>query len=250
MERHTLEAFVARHHLNSRSLCAAIVESREGSIAVRNPQAATENLTRIIEATLRIANRKGFAAMTLRELAAESGLSLGGLYAYIGSKDDLARMIQRRVSRTLGEVMNSALEPIENSDARLATAIDAHLLTTEALREWFFFLYMEAHHLAPDERRKAVSIEQGSERIFADIIRAGQAQSRYAGVQPEVAAGLIKAMLQDWYLKRRKHLERGLNVVAYADTVTLAAQAMLTISGLGQCDGPSPEPTTNTQEPS
>lgn len=250
MDRHTLEAFTARHHLDSRSLCAAIVESREGSIAVRSPQAATDNLTRIIEATLRIANRKGFAAMTLRELAGESGLSLGGLYAYIGSKDDLARMIQRRVSRTLGEVMDRALDGIEDSDTRLATAIDAHLQTTEALREWFFFLYMEAHHLAPDERRKAVIIEQGSERIFADIIRAGQAQSLYAGVQPEVAAGLIKAMLQDWYLKRRKHLERGLDVVAYADTVSRAVQAMLTIPGLGQGENPAPDSTTDTQEPS
>ena len=138
MHRLTLDAFIARHHLNSRSLCAAIVESREGSIAVRSPQAATENLTRIIEATLRIANRKGFAAMTLRELAGESGLSLGGLYAYIGSKDELARLIQRRVSLTLGEVMDSALDGIDDSRVRLATAIEAHLLTTEALREWFF----------------------------------------------------------------------------------------------------------------
>ena len=240
MHRITLDAFIARHHLNSRSLCAAIVESREGSIAVRSPQAATENLTRIIEATLRIANRKGFAAMTLRELAGESGLSLGGLYAYIGSKDELARLIQRRVSLTLGEVMDSALDGIDDSRVRLATAIEAHLLTTEALREWFFFLYMEAHHLAPDERRKAVVMEQGSERIFADIIRAGQQQSLYADVQPEIAAGLIKAMLQDWYLKRHKHGERGLDVAAYADTVTAAAQAMLGIDGLGT--------TTDTEE--
>jgi AcrR family transcriptional regulator len=233
VDRLTLDAFIARHHLNSRALCAAIVEAREGSIAVRSPQAATDNLTCIIEATLRLANRKGFAAMTLRELAGESGLSLGGLYAYIGSKDELARLIQRRISLTLGQVMDSALEDIEDNHARLATAIEAHLLTTEALREWFFFLYMEAHHLAPDERRKAVVMEQGSERIFADIIRAGQAQSLYAGVQPEIAAGLVKAMLQDWYLKRNKHAERGLDVAAYADTVTAAAQAMLAIPGLG-----------------
>jgi AcrR family transcriptional regulator len=242
MNRLTLDAFIARHHLNSRSLCAAIVESREGSIAVRSPQAATDNLTRIIEATLRIANRKGFAAMTLRELAGESGLSLGGLYAYIGSKDELARLIQRRVSLTLRQVMASALEDIQDNRARLATAIEAHLLTTEALREWFFFLYMEAHHLAPDERRKAVVMEQGSERIFADIIRAGQAESLYADVAPDIAAGLIKAMLQDWYLKRHKHAERGLDVSAYADTVTAAAQALLATPGLGR--------TTNTEEPS
>lgn len=244
MDRLTLEAFIARHHLNSRSLCEAIVASRDGSIAVRSPQAATENLTRIIEATLRLANRTGFAAMTLRELARESGLSLGGLYAYIGSKDELARLIQGRISLTLHQVMDSALDGVEDNRARLAIAIEAHLLTTEALREWFFFLYMEAHHLAPDERREAMVMEQGSERIFADIIRAGQAQSLYADGSPEITAGLLKAMLQDWYLKRRKHFERGLDVAAYADTVTTAAKALLAAPGLAD----TPRAIANTQE--
>lgn len=231
MERRSLESFTARHHLDSRSLCAQILEAREGAIAVRSAEAATDNLTRIIEATLRLANRKGFAAMTLRELARESGLSLGGLYAYIGSKDELARLIQSWVSRTLRRVMASALADIETSRMRLATAIEAHLLTTEALREWFFFLYMEAHHLASDERRQAVAAERNSEQIFADIIRQGQSEGRYGAMNADIAAGLIKAMLQDWYLKRHKHGERGLDVTAYADTVTAAAEALLDASG-------------------
>ncbi|MES1941607.1 TetR family transcriptional regulator [Salinisphaera sp. T5B8] len=230
MERRSLESFTARHHLDSRSLCAQILEAREGAIAVRSAEAATDNLTRIIEATLRLANRKGFAAMTLRELARESGLSLGGLYAYIGSKDELARLIQSWVSRTLRRVMAHVLEDIHDSHARLASAIEAHLLTTEALREWFFFLYMEAHHLAADERRQAVAAERNSEQIFADIIRQGQAEGRYGGMDADIAAGLLKAMLQDWYLKRHKHGERGLDVSAYADIVTAAAEALLQAS--------------------
>lgn len=239
MQRLSLEAFIAHHQLDTPALCAAIVEAQEGSISVRNPQAAVDNLTRIIEATLRLANRKGFAAMTLRELARASGLSLGGLYAYIGSKDELARLIQNRVGRTLGQVMDAELAATADTSTRLGAAIEAHVMTSEALREWFFFLYMEAHHLAADERRHAVAMEQGSERIFADIIREGQTEQSYRGPQADVAAGLIKAMLQDWYLKRNKHAERGLDARRYADLVITAAEALLATDVPEQSEEPT-----------
>ena len=58
-------------------------------MAVRRTGTAIENLKRVMGATFRIANRSGFAAMSLRELCKESGLSMGGLYGYIKTKDDL-----------------------------------------------------------------------------------------------------------------------------------------------------------------
>jgi AcrR family transcriptional regulator len=36
----------------------------------------------------------GFRAMNLRDLCGETGLSMGGLYGYIASKDQLAEMIE------------------------------------------------------------------------------------------------------------------------------------------------------------
>lgn len=63
-------------------------------MTVRRAGAAAENLRRIVDATFRIANKTGFAAMSLRDLSRGSGLSMGGLYGYINTKDDLAAMIE------------------------------------------------------------------------------------------------------------------------------------------------------------
>lgn len=224
----TYDAFVQTHGLDTARLCQAIVAAGEPSISVRSPQVASENLTRIIQSTLKLANRKGFAAMTLRELASASGLPLGGLYAYIGNNGELAQLIQRRIARTLGYVMAAVQPGGEGADAMLARAIHAHLLTTEALREWFFFLYMEAHHLAADERHQAVAMERASEHVFTEIIQAGQDEDLYRDTDPAVAAGLLKSLLQDWYLKHGKHHERGLTVDTYADILTAAIEAYLT----------------------
>ena len=222
-----LAEFVRSYGLDTSSLCREIVASPDSQISVRGPEVARDNLVRIIESTLTLANRKGFAAMTLRELARASGLSLGGLYAYIGSKNELARLIQRRIGLTLREVMRAETAGLTDSRVRLARAIRAHLMTTEALREWFFFLYMEAHHLDSDERREAIAMERASEDIFTDVIRSGQRDGLYAACDPAVAAGLLKALLQDWYLKRGKHAERGVDLARYGQLVTATIEAAL-----------------------
>lgn len=62
-------------------------------MTVRRVGATTENLRKIMATTFRTANKTGFAAMSQRDLSRESGLSIGGLYGCIKTKDDLAALI-------------------------------------------------------------------------------------------------------------------------------------------------------------
>ena len=69
------------------------------AIAVRKDDLATANLTRIIDATLRLYNKKGFHSTTVRDLAKASGLSMGGVYSYVASKEALVSMLLARHGR-------------------------------------------------------------------------------------------------------------------------------------------------------
>src|SRR5437879_1060019 len=48
-----------------------------------------ETEKRIREGALRLFGQKGFQATTTRELAAEAGLTVAGLYYYVGTKEEL-----------------------------------------------------------------------------------------------------------------------------------------------------------------
>ena len=61
--------------------------------SIRNQRIAVKNLQNICESTFILANEVGFQAMTLRQLSKQTQMSMGGLYAYIKSKDDLAQLI-------------------------------------------------------------------------------------------------------------------------------------------------------------
>jgi hypothetical protein len=75
--------------------CARIPERHRTAIRVQKPDVAIVNLARIIDATLKLSNKKGFHATSLRELTKASGFSMGGLYSYFDNKTTLLSMILR-----------------------------------------------------------------------------------------------------------------------------------------------------------
>src|SRR5690606_6574002 len=88
------ESFKADLSLSKVEICRALYRQNAGHIRIRKEHVAVPNLVRIVESTLRLARVKGFHAMSLRDLSADSGMSIGGLYAYIRNKDDLVHLIQ------------------------------------------------------------------------------------------------------------------------------------------------------------
>lgn len=211
-----LAAFRRRVKLSTREICKEIHRER-GEQGVQNEAIAVKNLTKIIDATLALANRKGFAAMSLRELSERTGLSMGGLYAYIRSKDELAELIQVYGRRQAERLLNDALQGITDPEARLWAALRTHLYLSEVLRDWFYFSYMEARHLSRAAKRRAVEGELATERLFQSLIEDGVKVGVLRTGNAQMTAALLKAMLQDWYVKRWKFRERKIEVEDYAD---------------------------------
>ena len=202
-----------------RDICLEMLADNRGSIKLKKEKTALKNLELIIAATLQVANRKGFQAMTMRDLAQASGLSMGTLYDCFAGKDELLEMLQNAHRRVVGRVMAQGVAGLAEPEARLAAAIRTHLYLSEALQPWFFFSYMEARHLAEAEKDKAKASELATERVFAGIVEAGRASGAFAAVDPELTASVIKAAVQDWYLKRGKYARRRVSVERYADFV-------------------------------
>lgn len=205
--------------LSMQGLARQMYRDNAERFKVQKEGVAVRNLSNILDATLTLANRKGFTAMSLRDLSEKTGMSLGGLYAYIGSKDDLVTLIQGLGIETTHKILNRHIEGIEDPRERLHAAIRTHLFMSEILRAWFYFSYMEARHLGPQEKQRAVEAELATETLFRDIIEAGQRAGQFRDTDPLMAAAMLKAMLQDWYVKRHKFRSRDIGVEDYAESV-------------------------------
>lgn len=196
--------------------CLEIFSDHPEHIKIKKEKTIVKNMDRIFKATLNISNEKGFQAMSMRDLSREAGLSMGALYAYFSSKEDLLEMLQRMgrtiTERVLGECLAEDEDPVE----KLGKAIRTHLYLSEVLQPWFYFAYMEAKNLSEKGKERAVASELLTEKIFADIIIEGQKKGLFVHQDSRLLAAVIKAMVQDWYVKRWKYAKRNVSVDHYA----------------------------------
>ena len=200
--------------------CARIVERHRHRFKVRKQQLVVANLSRIVSAFLKLSNRKGFHATSLRELAEASGLSMGGLYTYFDSKETLLVMVLDEVTCSVKEMLKS-VPPAVNSDpeTHLLWIIDAHIRLTEAMQPWFVFAFMEAKAFPVNLRRAAVDSELMTEKALVDVIEKGIAKGAFSADSPPLFASLVKPLLQDWYVKRSKYRKRNVDIDSYIGAV-------------------------------
>jgi AcrR family transcriptional regulator len=191
-------------------------ENRE-SIQIKKEKTIIKNLEKIFKATLKISNQKGFQAMTMRDLSQEAGISLGALYAYFKSKEDLLGMLQNQRRAFTRRVLENEIEKQDNALFKLRAVIRTHLFLSELMQPWFYFSFMEAKNLNPEERKKAIDSDLWTERLLEGLLVRGREENIFLNRDAGLTAEAIKAMLQDWYLKRSKF--RNISVDQYAGFV-------------------------------
>ena len=196
--------------------CLEFFDRNRKSFQIKKEKTIAKNLERIFEAALRISNKKGFNAMSMRELSKEAKLSIGALYNYFSGKEELLQMLQEQRRAVTGRILRSQIAAENEPVGKLRAALRAHLYLSEAMQAWFYFSYMEAKNFGPAERRAAVQGELNTDRLFTEILRDGKNRGIFHTDNCQMTASLIKAMLQDWYLKRAKYARRRVDVEAYA----------------------------------
>jgi len=216
----TYEEFKQLFKLSKENIYKEILIDNRQSIRIKKENTVIKNLEKIFEAALKISSRKGFQAMSMRDLSRASGLSMGALYSYFSGKAAIMDMLRHQLENTIKRIFQERLNPDMDPLTKLRTAIETHLYLSEAMRLWFYFSYMESKNMNRVEREKAMAAELGTEKIFIDILNEGREKGAFRRQDPYLTAAAIKAVLQDWYLKRWKYSGRSITVDQYATFLT------------------------------
>ncbi len=184
---------------------------------IKKEKTAVKNLDSIFGAVLKISNKKGFKSMSMRDLSRECGLSMGALYNYFSGKDELLEMLQHQRRSITGKILEERIALESTTPGKLKAAVFTHLYLSEAMQPWFYFSFMETKNLSQIEKQKAVESELATEKMICDILIQAQEQNVFHRHNPQLGASMIKAMLQDWYLKRGKYAGKNISVDQYAE---------------------------------
>ncbi len=211
-----MDAFRATWALEGEPLWQRVFETHREKMQIKSPQIAVGNLEKIFTCTFKLANSKGFQAMSLRDLSRDTGISMGGLYAYIGSKDDLASAIEEVLRKTIDDVMSDQavinLSPVE----RLKAIIYGDIFMNEIMHPWYYFCYLEAKGLSREQREAAMQMELKFDERLMDTFKAGVEAGLFTADRLDLMATNTTSMLQQWYLKRWKFGLMGTRIEDYA----------------------------------
>lgn len=200
-------------------ICRGFYRENRGLMKIKKEDVAVRNFVSICQATLKLSNEKGFQAMSLRDLCGESGLSMGALYSYFSSKDELVLMIHEHGHKSVQKILTQFTTGVDNPAVKLQAAIRAHLYLSELMRYWFAFFFMETKNLSKKDRRIPVESELWTEKVYIDILEEGKKSGVFHVDDTVLTGSAIKALMQDWYLKRWKYTQRNIGIDQYADFV-------------------------------
>ena len=213
--------------LSMEDICREIYRENRDTIRIKKEHVAVKNLAVIFDAALKLSAEKGFQAMSLRDLCRETSLSMGALYSYFTGKEKLLDIILQQGRRIVKKMLDEAVLGAAGPREKLHVAVRTHLYLSEVLQRWFFFAFMETKNLGREEQKAAIASELYTEKFFIDILKEGSASGQFDVADAALTAAVIKAMLQDWYLKRWKYTKRGVAVEDYAKFIIGAIDAVI-----------------------
>lgn len=169
--------------------------------SVKDPELVKKRRAQIIRAATSLFARKGFHKTTIRDIASKSGLSLGAIYEYIRSKEEIIVLNQEVFLESAGAKLRQSIEHIENPLEKLRRLIRTELRMMDRHAEYLLFLTRERHYLAEEYMNKTLQLERARLGIFDEVLRQCVQAGLIGPCNIGLTTQLIKVMIDAWVMK-------------------------------------------------
>lgn len=167
----------------------------------RQRRVRREELARadLLDAAERVFADRGFRGATLRQVAEAAQFSVGSVYEYFRSKEDLFRQVLARGGDELSPAMEAAVALPGSCAGRLLAVVDCQVALFRG-RPGFARLALRLPWLAGDVADSGVGPEVGGHfahamRLQAGLFEAGAACGEFRGGEPAAMARILSGMV-------------------------------------------------------
>ena len=156
---------------------------------------------KISEIALHLFAERGYAAVSMRQIAAKVGLQVGALYNYFPDKQTILSELLINHMENLLQTWHRQTLP-EKSDKLLEFFVDFHIEYHLNRPEEVFIAYMELRNLNPDNFKKIEKLRNKYELILSKILSDGVNKNLFTCEETKIASLAIIGMLKEvntWY---------------------------------------------------
>ena len=178
-------------------------------ISAKKANAIEAKHRQIVEGACRVFFKKGFHPTSMREIAEAAGMSMGQMYHYISSKDDVLFLIHKHMQTSWYQSLSDiGIEGIDDPVKRLELAIRQSLSYIVENKKLLQFIYTESKYLNKEHLRVVLEMDDTNVVGFwRDLIK-DAVQHQGVEADDEFAGNLITYInvflsLRGWNLKNR-----------------------------------------------
>ena len=161
---------------------------------------------KISEIALHLFAERGYAAVSMRQIASKVGLQAGALYNYFPDKQTILADLLINHMENLLKTWHKQKLP-QKPDKLLQFFVDFHIEYHLNRPEEVFIAYMELRNLNPDNFQKIEKLRNKYERILSEILTVGVNKNLFSCENTKVTSLAIIGMLKEvhtWYKKGGK----------------------------------------------
>ncbi len=146
-------------------------DTPEVATQIKNKKLVEERRRQIVDGAVKLFIKYGYHKTTTRLLAKETGLSIGSLYEYVSTKEDVLYLvcmaIHSAVEHGLKEAMSRSLE----GRAALREIIREHFLVCNRMSDHVLLMYQVTHFLPKKWQDKVLEAELRITKLFLDAMQ-------------------------------------------------------------------------------
>ncbi|SDN01522.1 TetR/AcrR family transcriptional regulator [Bacillus sp. OK048] len=146
------------------------MKKREVQASVKDERLVQRRRDQMIKGAVSLFKEKGFHRTTTREIAKAAGFSIGTLYEYIRTKEDVLYLVCDSIYEHVSERLQQDLENKQATLASLKLGIANYFRVIDEMQEEILVMYQEAKSLTKDALPYVLKKENEMAAMFEELI--------------------------------------------------------------------------------
>ena len=137
---------------------------------VKNPDLVERRRRQIADAAVRLFIEKGFHKTTTRQIAGASGFSIGSLYEYFASKEDILYLVCELIHAEVERGVTEAMKKAAGGRDALAGVIREYFKVCDRMNDFILLIYQESQSLPSQWQKRVLENELRITGLFVEAL--------------------------------------------------------------------------------
>jgi AcrR family transcriptional regulator len=172
---------------------------------IKNPELVEQRRRQIAQAAVQLFIKKGFHKTTTREIAAAAGFSIGSIYEYVASKEDILYLVCEEIHSEVERGVAEAMTRATVGQEALEAVIREYFRVCDRMSDFILLIYQETRSLPVQWQKRVLENELRITGLFMEVLARINANGDFQNLDErsiELAAHNITVLGHMWTFRR------------------------------------------------